>query len=575
MPVTTTLRIAVFCLVAGLFGVSPVAAQWATNPLVNLSIADRTPSEQVIPKVAATADGGCYVGWFDHASGNYDVYLQRLDAQGVEQWAHNGVLISSNPQNSFLVDWDLIVDSQDHCVLVFADDRNGGGDFDIYAYRVTPAGNMLWGANGVTISSNNAFEAAPRVCELGNGSFAFCWSREASTIMGQVVTPAGAIQYPANGLALGGMPGESPAFCEMVASNGSSYIVLWVRNIASFISPRHLHAQKFNLAGTPLWGAAPVPVYDATSVPLGYAPSIQSDDAGGAVIVWHSSPTGSLFNCRMQHLNITGTQLHPHNGVTVSTDATRHHIDPAFVYHPATGETLVFFNERNGAQSQWGVYGQKFNAAGVRQWGATGLQLMAVDNTWEGFTRALPSGTGAMVFVLHEPTAVLNNNSVLGMRVDASGIAQWPGQPLVLSSLLSSKGRLPVAATPQGAALVIWEDERTDAADVYGQRIGEDGVLGPGVSVPTFVRNDCNADGSNNIADPIRLLSWLFGTSPVPDCGDACDCNDDEALNIADAICILNTLFAVPAPAVLPPFPNCGPDPSGASLDCAGFAPCP
>ena len=44
-------------------------AQWSDDPLVNLAIADR-PSEQVVPKIAATADGGCYVAWFDLASGN-------------------------------------------------------------------------------------------------------------------------------------------------------------------------------------------------------------------------------------------------------------------------------------------------------------------------------------------------------------------------------------------------------------------------------------------------------------------------------------------------------------------------
>ncbi|MCB1163598.1 hypothetical protein KDL67_13015, partial [bacterium] len=68
-------------------------AQWSDDPLVNLAIADR-PSEQVVPKIAATADGGCYVAWFDLASGNYDVYLQHLDAAGNALWAHNGILVS-------------------------------------------------------------------------------------------------------------------------------------------------------------------------------------------------------------------------------------------------------------------------------------------------------------------------------------------------------------------------------------------------------------------------------------------------------------------------------------------------
>jgi len=41
--------------------------------------------------------------------------------------------------------------------------------------------------------------------------------------------------------------------------------------------------------------------------------------------------------------------------VLVSTDTTRHHIDPATAFDPATGEFFVFWNERNSFQSQWGI----------------------------------------------------------------------------------------------------------------------------------------------------------------------------------------------------------------------------
>ncbi len=45
-------------------------AQWSTNPGANLKIADGS-GEQVQPKIQPTADGGCYVSWFDNGSVNY------------------------------------------------------------------------------------------------------------------------------------------------------------------------------------------------------------------------------------------------------------------------------------------------------------------------------------------------------------------------------------------------------------------------------------------------------------------------------------------------------------------------
>mgnify|MGYP000706488708 CR=1 FL=1 len=52
-----------------------------------------------MPKVAATPDGGCYVGWYDLASGNYDVYLQRLDAAGVARAHQLGLKVMAYTVN--------------------------------------------------------------------------------------------------------------------------------------------------------------------------------------------------------------------------------------------------------------------------------------------------------------------------------------------------------------------------------------------------------------------------------------------------------------------------------------------
>ncbi|MEM7166143.1 MAG: CHRD domain-containing protein [Planctomycetota bacterium] len=93
-----------------------------------------------------------------------------------------------------------------------------------------------------------------------------------------------------------------------------------------------------------------------------------------------------------------------------------------------------------------------------------------------------------------------------------------------------------------------------------------------------FVRGDCNADGSYNIADPVRLLGFAFPSPPpaVPlACDDACDCNDDGILNIADAVCMLTGLFGMPAVPPSAPHPSCGEDPTPDSLDCANIVLCP
>jgi hypothetical protein len=88
-------------------------AQWSTNPAVNLTICDLT-GDQALAKIASVSDGGTYISWFDNRSGNYAVYLQRLDPYGNKMWDSNGLLISSNDQSSSLVDYDLMADQNNN-----------------------------------------------------------------------------------------------------------------------------------------------------------------------------------------------------------------------------------------------------------------------------------------------------------------------------------------------------------------------------------------------------------------------------------------------------------------------------
>ena len=208
---------------------SVAAAQWPDDPAQNLVIVDR-PSEQVVPKVAAGAGGGCYVSWFDLSSGNYDVYLQRLDGEGVEQWPHGGILISNHPQLSSLVDWDLIADSGDNAVLVFTDARDGS-DLDVFAYKIAPDGSFVWGPDGVTLSSNDDYEPSPVVTEATDGDLVFVWARlpdsSGGSLMMQRLSPAGQVRFTPGGIPVEAPPGEKPAFVDIVPATGGDVILSW------------------------------------------------------------------------------------------------------------------------------------------------------------------------------------------------------------------------------------------------------------------------------------------------------------------------------------------------------------
>lgn len=81
-----------------------------------------------------------------------------------------------------------------------------------------------------------------------------------------------------------------------------------------------------------------------------------------------------------------------------------------------------------------------------------------------------------------------------------------------------------------------------------------------------FTRGDANADGVYDVADAVRILEYLFALAPVS-CRAALDTNDDESVNVADVVTTLITLFESGAPPPAP-YPNCGSDPTGGTIDC-------
>jgi hypothetical protein len=87
--------------------------------------------------------------------------------------------------------------------------------------------------------------------------------------------------------------------------------------------------------------------------------------------------------------------------------------------------------------------------------------------------------------------------------------------------------------------------------------------------VVEFLRADVDGSGTLTISDAVQTLQYLVGSAPLRiDCDDAADSNDDGQLNITDAIYTLQFLFQS-GPVIPPPFPECGEDPVGDTIECA------
>jgi len=486
-----------------LLSIELAAAQWPSDPALNLPLGDG-PGSQTIPLIAGNPDGSAWVGWFDGSTGEFRVRLQLLSASGVEQFAHGGLVVSDHPQNSALFGWDMTADSSGNAVLVFSDERDGG-DLDIHAYRISPAGAFLWGADGLTLSSNPDFEPAPRVTEASDGDFVFVWQRDPSSGDGDVrmqrVAPDGTLRLAAGGLPIVAATGEDPGFVGIIPSSGGDVIVSWLRSIKTFSSPRHIRAQRFTAAGAPVW-ATHTSVFDAFAVPIGYFPQMRPEPGGGAYFFWHRSD-GVWFNALAQRLTSAGVEVWPHNGVVVSTFPTRHHIDPWAAREPSTGDLVLFWNERDSTQGLRGIYGQRLSAAGARLWGDDGKEIRPVDSNVESSPRTILADSKFVLVVTDNPSG---SDRVIALALDGTGNVVWGAPPVPVSTASGTRFRLSLDLGPSQMVRVVWEDTRSGDNDAYAQNITAAGTLGgspPGSVGESALRVDRGSGGANSLR-----LTW-------------------------------------------------------------------
>jgi len=184
---------------------SLLLGQWSPDSTLNLTICDLS-GEQVLPKIVPTSDGGCFISWFDTRSGSYCVYLQRLDYQGNPQLGDDGVLVSDQPQMSWIVDYSMAVDGSDNAVLAFSDERNGSGELDVSVYKVSSSGEFLWGDDGICLSNPSVpgFEPNPVVAVTDQGNCVFAWGKSEDTdyLVFQKLSPSGEKLWGDYGLVL-------------------------------------------------------------------------------------------------------------------------------------------------------------------------------------------------------------------------------------------------------------------------------------------------------------------------------------------------------------------------------------
>jgi hypothetical protein len=196
------------------------AISWAPSTVVN---ADTGSALQDNVAYAMSPDGTLYAVWDDMRNGNSDVYFSQRDPSS-GAWSAETRLNTDTTTTSQRTP-AIAVDGSGNVYVVWADDRAGSTDTDIYFVKRT---GTTWGANTkVSDATSASIQDQPRIAVTPAGMAVAVWvdKRSSQTNIYSARLAAGATTWSANFKVTGNTSAAKAAPDVAMASDGTAWVV--------------------------------------------------------------------------------------------------------------------------------------------------------------------------------------------------------------------------------------------------------------------------------------------------------------------------------------------------------------
>lgn len=234
-------------------------------------------------------------------------------------------------------------------------------------------------------------------------------------------------------------------------------------------------------------------------------PAVAADGAGNFVVAWQGNGPGDADGIVAQRFSAAGVASGGEIQVNTSTIAS--HSNPA-VAMDADGDFVVVFDTFNSANSSIDVFARRFNAAGVAQ-GATILVNTYVNSTQRDPAVALdPAGNFVVVWTSFGQDG--SSYGIYAQRYNAAGTAQ--GTEFRVNQTTAQEQDKPVVATDAtGRFVVAWESTSQDGSfeGIVARRFDASGLpLGDELVVNGYTTNGQRLPGLDVDAAGNFAIAW-------------------------------------------------------------------
>ena len=481
---------------------STAISQWSGNPKVNNLICNAI-RDQVNPASVSDGSGGVITTWQDKRSGNFDIYAQRVNSNGEVQWAYNGVVICS--VDSDQVSPVIVSDGNDGAIIAWQDKRSG--NYDVYAQHVDGNGVRQWNPTSGDSICNVVFDQVNiSMASDGNGGALLAWEDYRSNagpgladIFTQKINSAGVAQWDPNGI---GVCTQAAAQFgpKVISDEAGGAFITWYDNRAGDYD---IYIQRVEVGGGLIGIAGGVAV--CTSGTDQTNPDICTDGAGGAIVVWQDFRSTT-------DIDICGERMSPSvsiawgvDGVVMNNNVAYDQVNPKIVSDGAGGGLMTWEDFRTGVTSD--IYAQRVDVTGVvaTGWNVNGVAISVSAGNQSNPVLISDSNHGAIIAWADKREGVTNGNTYDIYASHITGDFALQGSPngSPICTVDSTQINTTAVSDGNGGAIIAWQDKRVGNFDIYNSQVFINAQANS-----LFVRIWEDADGYVTTTSDQTLKAW-------------------------------------------------------------------
>jgi subtilisin-like proprotein convertase family protein len=453
-----------------------ILPQWSTDPNNNSPICIAL-NKQTEAAMCSNQQGGAFIVWRDYRNNagifEGDIYTQQLDFSGNPMWMTDGKIINNASGGQFRP--KIISDENGGAIIVWAKSSGGFYGYDLYAQRINAEGDLLWNPNGVAVAVSSATDSFHEIIPDGNGGVIITWTRLLSVggevnIYAQKVDANGNVLWATNGVAVC-TAAEMQAWPKLTSDLNGGAIIAW-EDGRNGTGTNDIYAQRINENGVAQWAEDGIPVCNDQSYQT--VTAICSDGQGGAVIVWEDSrSTSSGSDIYGQKINSLGQPQWTVDGIQISYDQETSS-NPLIC---SDNSGFCIFWEVGVGSTSTDISAQKIDMDGNLLWGSTGVSVSSAPSYQQEFS--ITNNPAGGVIVVWQDLRDNPDGNIYAQWIGRDGDLKWVINGKKICGATGDQSYPVLTSDGLAGAIISWLDLRNGSnEDIYAQNIDYRGELG-------------------------------------------------------------------------------------------------